>query len=76
MMIVYRVISFLLLCLCSLLWGASMGLLVGVLIFGSTQSVFWLLSWEDIVLMLFGAVMGSGLGLYAARMIDAEWRRC
>lgn len=71
---VYRVISFLLLCLCCLLWGASMGLMVGILIFGATPRVFWLLSWEDLVLTLIGAVMGSGLGLYMARMIDAEWQ--
>lgn len=39
-MIIYRTLSFFLNCLCGLLFGASIGLVLGVLIAGSAKSFF------------------------------------
>jgi hypothetical protein len=75
LMVLYRMIFFLLLCLCGLLFGASIGLVLGVLLFGSTTSFFWLFSYEETMLMLVGAVIGGGVGLSIALVVEAEWRR-
>ncbi|QBD82769.1 hypothetical protein EPA93_45125 [Ktedonosporobacter rubrisoli] len=74
-MIIYRTLSFFLNCLCGLLFGASIGLVLGVLIAGSAESFFWLFSWGETVLMTIGAVVGSGLGIALALVVDAELRQ-
>jgi hypothetical protein len=56
------------------LW-ASIGLVLGVLIVRSAENFFWLFSWGEIVLMTIGAVVGSGLGITLALVVDAELRQ-
>lgn len=75
-MILYRTLSFFLMSLCGLLFGASIGLVLGILMVGSAESVFWLFSSQEIVLMTLGAVVGSGLGIALALVVDAELRQC
>jgi hypothetical protein len=75
LLVVYRITSFFLLCLCGFLFGGA-GVLLFLLLFGQNElSTIWPPSPFEVVCLGLGSLIGGSLGIWAGVRSEMEWRK-